>query len=112
VYPNKGQSLAELAETAPDVVEEVVVVDNVGAGARLAGEVDLPPHALAASPTQPISIVRLTSLAAARCQAKIRRLARLIARRDAIEVQATLPSGCRHPVRRQCDAERPVEDEP
>jgi len=34
VYPNSGQSLAELPETAPDVVEAgVVSVVNVGAGA-------------------------------------------------------------------------------
>jgi len=34
VYPNSGQSLAELSETALDVVEAVVVaVVNVGAGA-------------------------------------------------------------------------------
>jgi len=55
VYPNNGQSLGELAEIAPDVVEAVVVAVRVG-------EADFPPlQAVAASPTEPISTMRLTS---------------------------------------------------
>jgi hypothetical protein len=70
VYPNKGQSVAELAEIAADVVDAVVVG---------AGETDFPPpQAVAASPMEPISTMRL---------------ARLIARRDGITVQATSASG-------------------
>jgi hypothetical protein len=82
VYPNNGQSLAELAELAPDVVDEAVVVVVVDV---VAGEADFSPlQAVAASATEPISTARLTSSIAPT----------LIARRDAITVQAASASGC------------------
>jgi hypothetical protein len=71
VYPNNGQSVAEPAEAATDVVAAVVVE---------AGEADVPPpQAVAASPAQLISTMRM---------------ARLNARRDRITAQATSASGC------------------
>jgi hypothetical protein len=56
VYPNIGQSVAEPAVVAADVVGAVVVVVANGAGT-----VDFPPpQAVATSATQPISSMRLT----------------------------------------------------
>jgi hypothetical protein len=71
VYPNNGQSVAEPAEIATDVVAAVLVE---------AVEADPPPpQAVAASPAQLISAMRM---------------ARLSALRDGIGAQATSASGC------------------